>query len=73
MYGLGQHRFAEIDDVKYGGRLVILSDGSRWEVDELDASTAEMWSQLDRVVVVDGEMWKLDELERVDVTEEVDY
>jgi hypothetical protein len=70
MYGLGQYHLDDIEDIKYGGRLVILSDGSRWEVDEFDASVAEMWSPLDKVVVADDVMWKLDEMEKVTVTEE---
>ncbi|WP_164104208.1 hypothetical protein [Candidatus Laterigemmans baculatus] len=70
MYSLGQHVVSEIAELKYEGRLIILTDGSRWEVDELDASTAEFWSELDRVVVIDGEMYRLEDAERVDVTEE---
>ncbi len=70
MYQIGQHVVGNIEDVKYDGRLVILDDGSRWEVDSLDSSTAEMWGFLDKVVVIDDEMYKLDESERVSVTQE---
>jgi hypothetical protein len=70
MFSLGQHRFCEIEEIKYGGRLIVLSDNSRWEVDELDASTAELWSPLDKVVVIDDEMWKLDDFEKVAAMEE---
>lgn len=71
MFSLGQHRFCEIEEIKHGGRLIVLSDDSRWEVDELDASTAELWSPLDKVVVIDDEMWKLDDFEKVAAMEEI--
>jgi hypothetical protein len=70
MYQLGQHVVANIDEIKYDGRLVILDDGSRWEVDSFDSGTAEMWGFLDKVVVIDDEMYKLDDLEKVSVTQE---
>lgn len=70
MYQLGQHVVADIEEVKYDGRLVILDDGSRWEVDSFDSSTAEMWGPMERVVVIDDEMYKLDDLEKVSVTQE---
>lgn len=57
-----------ISEIKYGGRLVILDDDSRWEVSEFDSTTVEMWSFLDRVVILDGQMFKLDELESVSVS-----
>ena len=59
-----------IQDIKYDGRLVVLDDGSRWEVDEMDTVTAEMWSEIDQVIVLDGEMFKLDDLEKVSVEQE---
>ncbi len=72
MFALGQHVVANIDNIKYNGRLIILDDGTRWEVDELDASTSEMWDTLDRVVVIDNEMFKLDDLEKVSVQQDED-
>jgi len=72
IFTLGQHVVAEIDKVKYDGRLIVLTDGSKWSVDSTDTLTAEMWSPLDKVVVIDGEMFKLDELEKVQVEEELD-
>ncbi|HBJ34994.1 MAG TPA: hypothetical protein DDZ51_09585 [Planctomycetaceae bacterium] len=72
MYTLGQHVVADIEDIKYGGKLIVLDDGSRWEVDEFDASTAEMWGPFDKVVVIDNEMFKLDDLEKVAVEQEYD-
>jgi len=70
MYQLGQHVVADIEEVKYDGRLVILDDGSRWEVESFDASTAEMWSPMEKVVVIDDEMYKLEDLEKVSVTQD---
>jgi len=59
-----------IKAVKYGGRLIILNDGSRWEVDEIDDGTAELWDTGGRVVVLDGEMFLLEELEKIGVQPE---
>lgn len=71
MYSLGQHIVADIDDIKYDGRVIVLSDGSRWEVDAGDAFTASMWSPiLDKVIVIDNEMFKLDDSEKVCVERE---
>jgi hypothetical protein len=70
MYQLGQHVVADIEEVKYDGRLIILDDGSRWEVESFDSSTADMWGAMDKVVVIDDEMYKLEDLEKVSVTQE---
>lgn len=70
MVSVGSAGSGEIQEIKYNGRLVILDDGSRWEVDEFDAMTSEMWMEMDRVVVIDGEMYKLDDSEKVSVEEE---
>ncbi len=67
MFTLGQQIVADIDEVKYDGRLVILSDGTRWEVDSYDASTVDMWGPMDKVLVIDDEMFKLDDMEKVTV------
>jgi len=72
MFTLGQYVVADIEDIKYDGRLIILDDGTRWEVDAIDASTAEMWSTMDKVVVIDDEMFKLDDTEKVGVQQEYD-
>jgi len=58
---------ASIKAVKYGGRLIVLDDGSRWEVDEIDDGTAELWDTGARVVVLDGEMFLLEDLEKIGV------
>lgn len=70
MYGLGQYRVGDIDEIKYDGRVVILDDGSRWEVGSADAEIADVWSPGEKVVVIDDTMYKLDESECVEVTEE---
>ena len=64
------NRCGEIDAIKYDGRLIVLDDGSRWEVDETDSFTSDLWSEMDRVVIIDGEMFKLDDFEKVSVEEE---
>ena len=60
-----------IQEIKYDGRVVILDDGSRWVVDELDTITVEMWSETDEVIVQDGEMFKLDDAEKASVEMEL--
>ena len=70
MFSLGQYRVSDIEEIKYVGRLIVLEDGSRWGVDELDIATAESWTILDKVVVIDGSIWRLDDLERVEAEEE---
>ena len=70
MLSLGQYRVSDIEEIKYGGRLILLEDGSRREVSELDSATAESWTILDKVVVIDGSIWRLDDLERVEAEEE---
>lgn len=67
--GMGE-TVGDIDEVKYDGRLIILTDGSRWEVDAGDEATADLWGPMDRVVVIDGDMYRLDDSERVGVVEE---
>ncbi|HFU76689.1 MAG TPA: hypothetical protein ENK66_10635 [Arcobacter sp.] len=69
MFGLGQYIVADIDDVKLDGRLIILDDGTYWEVDEFDIYTSNMWSFTDKVVVIDDEMYKLDDMEKVSVSQ----
>lgn len=69
MFTLGETKHDTIDEVKYGGRLVILNDGSRWDVDDGDEDTSEFWNSFDEVVVIDGKMYNLADCESVDVTE----
>jgi len=72
MFTLGRHVVASIENIKYDGRLIILDDDTRWEVDAIDASTVETWSPMDKVVVIDDEMFKLDDMEKVSVQQEDD-
>ena len=68
MFTFGQYvvaDIADITDIKYDGKLIILEDGTRWEVDTIDTTTAEMWSPMDKVVVIENEMFKLDDMEKV--------
>jgi hypothetical protein len=67
MFSLAEQEMGEISAIKYSGRLVVLDDGSRWEVDEIDEFTSSMWNQGDRVVVIDDRMYRLDDLESVAV------
>jgi hypothetical protein len=60
----------EVDDIKYNGRLVVLNDKSRWEVDDLDAHKTARWSKSERVAIVDGSMFRLKSSEKVAVEEE---
>ena len=69
MFGLGQHIISEIVTVKFDGRLVVLEDGSRWEVASSDSYVADSWLPGDKVIVIDNEMFRLDDSEKVDVEE----
>lgn len=71
-YSIGQHKDLRISEVKYDGKLIILDDMSRWEVDSSDSYQSDTWLPDDQVVVIYGEMFKLDEFEKVQVTEEID-
>jgi hypothetical protein len=66
-----QDRIFDISSIKYGGRLIILKDGTRWDVEDCDSEIAELWLEADRVILIDGEMFKLDELEKVAVEQSV--
>jgi len=72
MFSLGQYVVGDIADVKYDGRLIVLEDGTRWEVDADDAGTAGIWAFLDKVIVVDDVMYRLEDAERVHVEQELD-
>lgn len=69
MYGLSSNTEGTIEEIKYEGHVVILEDGSRWEVDDSDTYTSDSWLEGDRVVVIDGRMYQLDESESVQVRE----
>lgn len=70
-FGLGQHVVSEVSEVKYDGRLVILEDGTRWEVESYDAPVAELWDLLDKVVVIDDRMYRIEDAESVVVEQEL--
>lgn len=69
MYGLSSNSEGTIEQIKYDGHVVVLEDGSKWEVDDSDTYTSDSWLEGDRVVVIDGCMYKLDESESVQVRE----
>jgi hypothetical protein len=57
----------DIDEIRADGHLVVLSDGSMWEVSSIDAPTADLWSPVDDVIIYDGHMYHIDETECVEV------
>jgi hypothetical protein len=69
-FRLGSSEQGTISEIKYDGHLVVLDDGSRWEVDDGDTYTTDGWCEGDEVVVINGRMYRLDELESVEVTKE---
>lgn len=66
MFGLGQHKVGDIHEIKYDGRVVILDDGSRWEVNSYDASTVDFWGEFTKVAIINDEMYRLEESVSVD-------
>jgi hypothetical protein len=71
MFTLGRHLVSDLKEFNYGGRLIILQEGSKREVNELDTTTAESRSTLVKAVVIDDSIWQLDHNERVRVEEEL--
>jgi hypothetical protein len=69
-FQLGSSEHGTINEIKYDGHLVVLDDGSRWEVDDGDTYTADGWCEGEEVVVINDRMYRLDELESVEVTKE---
>lgn len=69
-YSIGKHTFGNVEEIKYDGRLIILDDGSRWEVNEIDSPTCEFCNCFDKVVVIDDAMFNLGGCESVQVEEE---
>lgn len=67
LYEIARHTVGDIETIKYGGKLVVLDDGSRWVVDDLDRDTVELWGEFEKVIIIDGDMYKLDDSERVEV------
>lgn len=67
MFQLASSENGTIEEIKYDGHVIVMDDGTRWEVDEIDSGTAEFWDTGDRVVVVEDRMYRLDESESVAV------
>ena len=59
-----------IEEIKYDGHILVMEDGTRWEVDDTDTYTATLWDAGDHIVVFDGRMFKLDDSESVAVEKE---
>jgi hypothetical protein len=71
MYNLNVYEVSEIDEIKYEGRLIILDNGKRFEVDSVDANTSEYWNIGDKVIVIDDEIYNIEDCEKVDVEEDI--
>ncbi len=67
-FNLGSSEQGRIDEIKYDWRLVILSDGSRWEVEDGDAYTVDGWVAGDEIVIVSDRMYRLNVSESVTVS-----
>jgi hypothetical protein len=61
-------KIAEIEKIKYEGRLITLDDGSRYE--SQSSFISESWSEGDKVAIIDDKMFLLDESQMVEVEEE---
>jgi hypothetical protein len=70
MFRLASPVVEDIVEIKYEGRLVVLNDGSRWEVDSLDSGTVDLWGPFTKVAVIDGVMYNLEDGGNAEVTEE---
>jgi hypothetical protein len=71
MFTMGQQPVGDIDEIKYGGNLVILEDGTRWEVDEAYKAKVKRWGVGTKVVIVDDEMYRLNEEEMIPVEQDL--
>ena len=50
MFTLGQYRVSDTEEIKYGGRLMILQDGSKWEVKPTSQGVVEIpWGSQPRL------------------------
>ena len=70
MHSMGKHVTGEISEIKYDGKLIVLDDGSRWEVDGVDATSCEFWAEYSKVVIIDGDMYNIEDSEKVGVQRE---
>ena len=64
MRSISQPSVQPIKRVKYEGRLVVLEDGSRWEIDSNDVYSTEGWKEQHKALVMDGAIYNLDEMEK---------
>jgi hypothetical protein len=71
MFRLASPTVSDIDEVKYDGRLVVLDDGTRWEVGSAYVDDVDSWLAYGKVVVLDDVMYRLEEAEHADVTQEL--
>lgn len=60
----------DITRIKYDGKLIQLANGKRYEIDEFDAFTSDMWSEGDPVIILDGKMYNLESAESVGCEED---
>lgn len=70
MMNLLQPEQGEITRIKYDGKLLQLTNGKKYEIDDYDALTSDMWSEGDSVIVLDGKMYNLESADSVDCQEE---
>ena len=56
-----------IQKIEDGGKLIILDDSSKWEVNFLDTSTTRMWMTLEKVSVSLTRMTNLNRNQTVSV------
>jgi hypothetical protein len=57
-----------IDSVSSDGRIIILEDGSVWEVDSLDRIDSSLWLPMSEIVACDDKLINTDDDEVVDAT-----
>ncbi len=67
---LMQPEQGEITRIKYDGKLIQLTNGKRYEIDEFDAYTSDMWTEGDSVIILDGKMYNLEDAESVSCEED---
>ncbi|MBX7168115.1 MAG: hypothetical protein K1X74_17400 [Pirellulales bacterium] len=68
LYNLGKHETGTIEEIKFSAHLVVLDDGSEWEVDDDAAWIVDGWSVRDQVVIIDGEMCNITHCDRAAVS-----
>lgn len=56
-------RLERIEVIKYAGRLVVLEDGSRWDVNDADAVSVEGWLEGSMVAIDSDQMYLVNDME----------